>query len=172
MERIWNTLIVLVLSACSFSIPAFAQVPGSCWHYGTGFGSPNQAGTFDCQPSSSFEWTCKVWNTSCPPAGAENETNPQGTCPTCNGGKPINFETGNTFIEENDIRIPGLAGGLTLTRTWNSKPSQHAPITGIFGPNWRSTYEERIFPETDGYVRYARADGSVWSFFGLNFLLL
>jgi len=37
---------------------------------------------------------------------------------------------------------------------------------GLFGPNWRSTYEERIFMGSDSYVKYARSDGSFWSFGG------
>jgi len=35
----------------------------------------------------------------------------------------------------------------------------------MFGTGWRSNYEERlIFVSGDGYVKYLRADGSVWSF--------
>jgi YD repeat-containing protein len=35
----------------------------------------------------------------------------------------------------------------------------------MFGPNWRSNYEERIITNSgDGYLKYARGDGSVWSF--------
>jgi YD repeat-containing protein len=33
----------------------------------------------------------------------------------------------------------------------------------MFGPNWRSTYEEKLFLGTDGYPKYARSDGSFWS---------
>jgi YD repeat-containing protein len=39
-----------------------------------------------------------------------------------------------------------------------------ASQVGLFGPNWRSTYEERVFLGSDGYMRYARGDGSFWSF--------
>jgi len=39
-----------------------------------------------------------------------------------------------------------------------------ASQVGLFGPNWRSTYEERVFLGNDGYMRYARGDGSFWSF--------
>ena len=35
---------------------------------------------------------------------------------------------------------------------------------GLFGPNWRSTYEERIYVDDDNTVAYARGDGSVWNF--------
>jgi YD repeat-containing protein len=34
----------------------------------------------------------------------------------------------------------------------------------MFGANWRSTYEERVFVGSDHYIRYARGDGSYWAF--------
>jgi YD repeat-containing protein len=34
----------------------------------------------------------------------------------------------------------------------------------MFGPNWRSTYEERVFLGSDNYMKYARSDGSFISF--------
>jgi YD repeat-containing protein len=42
--------------------------------------------------------------------------------------------------------------------------------TGLFGANWRSTYEERIFTGSDSFVKYARSDGSFWSFAGASSL--
>jgi len=74
--------------------------------------------------------------------------------------------TGNTYIEQADIRVPGLSNGLTLLRTWISQwPStQTASQVGLFGPHWRSTYEERVFIGDDHYIKYARSDGSFWSF--------
>lgn len=102
----------------------------------------------------------------CAPPASPNET-----CPTCSagdpaGGAPISLATGNTFIEQVDVKLPGLGGGLNLVRTWNSKwpASQSASQTGLFGPNWRSTFEERVFLGSDGYIKYARSDGSFWSF--------
>jgi YD repeat-containing protein len=81
-------------------------------------------------------------------------------------GHPINLATGNTFIKETDLQIPGLGGGLSLVRTWNSIwPSTEAAFSsGLFGPNWRSTYEEHVYLGKDGYMRYLRGDGSFWSF--------
>jgi YD repeat-containing protein len=62
--------------------------------------------------------------------------------------------------------VPGLAGGLSLARIWHSQwpSSQLGSKIGLFGPNWRSTYEERIFIGDDHYYKYARSDGSFWSF--------
>jgi YD repeat-containing protein len=34
----------------------------------------------------------------------------------------------------------------------------------MFGANWRSSYEERVFVGSDGSMKYARGDGSFWSF--------
>jgi YD repeat-containing protein len=73
---------------------------------------------------------------------------------------------GNTYIEETDVRIPGLSGGLSLSRNWISKwPAALSSFqVGLFGPSWRSTYEERIFVGDDHYVKYMRNNGSFWSF--------
>jgi YD repeat-containing protein len=106
-----------------------------------------------------YAWTCPT-----PPPSGPQET---GNCPSCNSaGYPINLSNGNVYIQQRDVRVPGLGNGLTLTRIWNSiwPSSQSSFSTGIFGPNWRSTYEERIFNGSDGTIKYARADGSFWSF--------
>ena len=104
--------------------------------------------------------------TCCPPL-----PNP---CPTCSNNKggapsagaPIWLSNGNTFISERDLSLPGLGGGLQLSRTWNSVwPSVVAQYSvGIFGPNWRSTYEEVVFMGSDNYLKYLRSDGQFWSF--------
>jgi YD repeat-containing protein len=109
-----------------------------------------------------FQINCTRPKATCPPPAAP----PVSKCPSC--GRPISLTTGNTFIEQTDVKIPGLSGGLTLSRTWNSmwgttEDSSLAGI-GLFGGKWRSTFEERIFVGNDGYYKYVRADGSIWSF--------
>jgi YD repeat-containing protein len=116
-------------------------------------------------------WYCDGWGTptglafctfpKCPPPP------PPGGCPSCcqSCGGPVSLATGNTDIEETDLRIPGLSSGLTLIRKWNSQWSSNiASQVGLFGPNWRSTYEERVVPDGNGYMFYARGDGSFWAF--------
>jgi len=39
---------------------------------------------------------------------------------------------------------------------------------GLFGPNWRSNFEERLFVGSDHYLKYARGDGSFWSLTYIN----
>jgi YD repeat-containing protein len=86
-------------------------------------------------------------------------------CPNCtNAGSPINLATGNTFIAQTDVKLPGLGGGLTLVRTWNSRLRVSLSSVGMYGPNWRSTYEEHIYVDDDDTIGYARADGTVWNF--------
>lgn len=122
-------------------------------------------GVFNC---FNFDWTtsCQVWSYKCAPPGAAGETG----CGSCGSkaqaSKPINLTTGDVYIKQTDIRIPGLGGGLQLTRTWNSiwPSTQSTYQVGMFGPNWRSTYEERVFLGNDLYMKYARSDGSFWTF--------
>lgn len=99
---------------------------------------------------------------SCDPAASPGET-----CPFCpSASSPISLATGDTYIQQNDVSLPGLSNGLRLDRTWNSvwPTTQLSSQTGIFGPNWRSTFEERIFSGSDGSMKYSRSDGSFWSF--------
>jgi RHS repeat-associated protein len=93
---------------------------------------------------------------------AEDPTSdPDTTCKTC-AAKPINLFSGNTWISQTDYSIPGLGGGLSLSRTWNSLwPLKEGPgISGIFGHSWRSTFEERIQVLTGATVNYWKGDGN------------
>jgi hypothetical protein len=98
------------------------------------------------------------------PAQPTPSQDPDGPCPTCAyGGLPINFTNGDTWITQQDYSIPGLGGGVTLTRTWNSLwPLVQPPEqSGIFGDSWRSNLEERIQSLTGGVVKYWKGDGRV-----------
>src|SRR5262249_36580295 len=112
-----------------------------------------------------FGEVCAAPKPSCgAPRSAANDT-----CLSCmraEAGKPINLSNGNTYLIETDVAVPGLGGGLSLSRTWNSLfPATQRTYPSMFGLNWRSTFEERlIFDSDDGYVKYLRSDGSVWSF--------
>src|SRR5262249_30791298 len=90
--------------------------------------------------------------------GSPPLNNELGNCPTCDGsaGAPINVLSGDTWISEQDYSLPGLAGGLTLARTWNSLWPNVATFetAGMFGHSWRSTYEERLQLLTGGVANY------------------
>src|SRR6266446_5997402 len=165
MRKLVTLLLSFAISLFVFGSNAQAQAQNPCIK-GASEQYPDVYGNFlpglyDCQSPPEFEFigdTC-LYN-ACPPPQIENKQ----PCPFC--GSPISLASGNTYIAQTDVKIPGLAGGLTLARTWNSQwPStQMASQVGLFGPNWRSTYEERVFLGSDGYLRYARGDGSFWSF--------
>lgn len=167
MKRAFTILLGCVILHCSLAGPVRAGTPCD--------------DTTDSVVGTIFGAVCQTWgnnvplflctrkNANCAPAAAAGEGCGPGGCPglpTPTASSPINLANGNTYIQQMDVRIPGLANGLNLLRTWNSRwPStQMASQVGLFGPNWRSTYEERVFLGNDGYMRYARGDGSFWSF--------
>ena len=163
-----NILIVVaaVTIACVLSGTAMAQpTTDPCTGYvgnGCQFGPfviTSCPGWFNCIIPGPFLIECLARNPNCaPPTRAD--------CPYCT--QPVSLADGNTWIEEVDARIPGLSGGLTLGRRWNSIwPNQFGGSTGMFGMGWRSTYDERLFVDVEYYIRYSRADGNVWAF-GFN----
>jgi RHS repeat-associated protein len=98
--------------------------------------------------------------------GDINGSPDNGPCTECvEAGSPINLMTGNTYIAQSDYSLPGLGGGTSLVRTWNSQWRSTGPLTvaGMFGDSWRSTYEDRIQTTTTG-VNYWLDDGKVWRF--------
>jgi YD repeat-containing protein len=165
-------MLAFVAIACSFGITALAQNNPACtdtYSYGP-FGNPPGAG-WDCkivfwQNIFNFEVQCTRQKSTCPARDAKEETRDGASCPACQASKPISLVSGNTYIEQTDVRIPGLSNGLILVRTWNSMwPStQMSSQSGLFGLNWRSNFEERVFYGNDGYYKYSRGDGSFWSF--------
>lgn len=172
MKRAFTILLVCVVLQCSLGGATLGQSGNSCLR--------TVLISFSGAPP--VGWNCIGWGggvpisfctfpgPGCAPAVSKNET-----CTTCShpqagtpeAGSPISLATGNTYIAQADIRVPGLSSGLSLNRQWNSEwPASQSAYqnTGMFGPNWRSTYEERVFLGNDGYMRYARGDGSFWSF--------
>ena len=163
-SRVFLAVCLLIVLECVFTSSSRAQTPNPClgitlWYFPDPipFGwwiAPGQEQVAGQGPYSYYiaAWTCA------PP------TKPACNCPA--GGNPISLSTGSTYIVEQDLKIPGLGGGLSLTRTWNSiwPASVSALQQGVFGPNWRSTYEERIVIGTDNAIKYVRSDGTVWSF--------
>lgn len=170
MVRSAVAVLGFVVLQCVMSAGASAQVGVQCTETGgNGMtlygGCPPWAVT--CVTEGPFLQVWTVMTYLCPPPDAPPETR----CPDCEkqspqAGSPISLATGNTFIKQTDVKLPGLSGGLNLVRTWNSMwPStQTATQVGLFGPNWRSNFEERVFVGTDSYIKYARGDGSFWSF--------
>jgi YD repeat-containing protein len=165
--RTYSWLLVIVFLLCLFEARLQAQ-DTSCLAYPQ-CQSSNQwvggcapllpLGVFNC---GSFGWSesCEIKTYKCtrPPCPICCSKGPA-TPATC--GSPINLSSGNTFISQSDLSVPGLGGGLAVSRTWNSLNSG---IQGLFGPGWRSTYEESVYLGDDGFMKYSRADGAIWTF--------
>ena len=115
-------------------------------------------GAYDCA-SLGWSWLCAVKTAKCPAICWECLFG------TASGGGPINLANGDTFITQSDLSVPGLGGGLNLSRTWHSQfPfGEVIAASGMFGPNWRSTYEESLTVDA-GLVKYVRGNGGVWTF--------
>jgi YD repeat-containing protein len=114
---------------------------------------PLPLGAHNCHWNGPWSSACDVPTYQCSPT-------PCAKCNEAAATKPIDLASGNTYIEESDIRLPGLGGGLALTRTWNSQTSGY----GMFGLGWTSNVEERIYVGGDFLVKQLRGDGSIWSF--------
>jgi YD repeat-containing protein len=170
IRKLCGLLFILGVLQSTFSIPSAGQ---SCtgklsitrinFLSSPGTGAP---GCFWMAASDiPFDYVVGCWSGSCPPPS---------WCPTCGqggatAGHPINLTNGNTYIQQNDVRILGLGGGLILGRTWNSiwPVSPGGLQVGLFGTNWRSTYEEAITVGSGAYLNYMvywRADGGLWVF--------
>lgn len=163
--------LVFLASLTVLAFPAAAQSNDACvqqivWHTYVGPTPPAWQCTVD-NPGGGFwpDAICHVrqGTAQCAPYNSPPET--ALGCSKCKGGGPIDFTTGNTYIEQADVLLPGIGGGLALKRTWNSMwpVTQLGSEVGMFGRNWRSTYEEQVFSADYG-LKYARADGSFWSF--------
>ena len=162
---------VLVLLSLAISPGAAAQTSDPClvppitWWFLT----PIPPGWWPIPGSSGWFFylitTNKAAPGCAPPPECPCSTSPGAPAPP-KAGSPVYLATGDVYVEQIDVSLPGLSGGLNLRRTWNSLwpyiETQHS--VGIFGPHWRSTYEESVFVGSDNYLKYARGDGGFWSF--------
>jgi RHS repeat-associated protein len=145
-----------------------------------GFGTPSY--WYDPNGNQFAVWDQTVGTPSCPgsgyvtvdtsgsaPTGSSLDLGPDSPRSGCEGqcGSPINLTNGNTWVQADDYELPGLGGGISLRRTWNSEWLNNSPWiqAGMFGDSWQSSYEKRIQVLSGGtQARYWRGDGSAWLF--------
>ena len=166
IKSIVGAVIILAAASLGFSPNATAQGMDPCLIVTTWwFDAPVPPGWFNYSSyAGSFVYliAANKFAPGCAPK-------PENPCQNCEASKPIQLANGNTYIDQTDVVLPGLGGGLTLRRRWNSAwPSTEIGSSiGMFGPNWRSTYEERAFLSINHWVVYSRWDGS-YLYFGLD----
>lgn len=172
-QLFWLVVLAAVLSGLTFPFLATAQA--GCWIsgqsclYDTGGGVlilvPRIPIDAISAPGAPFcaDWSVKRYSCVSPQPQFATETCT--TCAAAKAGEPINLSTGNTYIIQTDVSVPGLGGGLVLTRTWNSiLPAPQRAYGGMFGMNWRTNLEERlIYNSPDHFLKATMGDGAVWS---------
>ncbi len=73
------------------------------------------------------------------------------------GFEPVNFNTGNFFLQTQDLSLPGMAGSFDLIRTYNTKSNA---ADGPFGAKWETNLSHHLRLFADGSVAWRRGDGS------------
>lgn len=167
-KKLLLTFCLVGFCLCVLVSPVHAQstsctAPWYCsWYsFSSGCVPYPPAGAYNWQNIAPWAFVVTYLTTKCAPPPCPCP----GAGPSATGGGPIVLSSGDTYIQQTDVRIPGLSGGLTLVRTWNSLwLPQIVAQAGLFGNNWRSTYEERVFVGPDNYIKYSRSDGGLWSF--------
>ena len=119
-KRIVVTACALLFLWLAFSGKSAAQTTNPCLWIGWEECWPGD----NCSPPGIFiigpgpgGWTLTIGAWTCPPQ----------PCIECSGGSPsatashpIYLTSGDTYIEETDVALSGLSGGLSLRRRWNS----------------------------------------------------
>lgn len=77
------------------------------------------------------------------------------------GFEPVNLNTGNFYMEQQDVSMNELGGEFTITRSYNSKA---ADKNSLFGRGWSFDYDQSLAQLEDGTILYLRGDGSVLFF--------
>src|SRR5579859_3903633 len=98
--------------SCPLYNQLVARYSADCLYHwsSSGLPDPNAPVTMVCcNPMGiPFDEECVAPRPKCGPAPfAASET----LCPSCTAGSPIDLTTGNTYISESDINVPGLGGG-------------------------------------------------------------
>ena len=83
----------------------------------------------------------------------------------CNHGDPVDCVTGNLSENQTDLEVPGLNGGLTLTRSYNSQAAANATAAGPFGYGWTFDFGQSLSVNaTTKVVTVTNANGSTATF--------
>ncbi|MBS4769970.1 DNRLRE domain-containing protein [Carnobacteriaceae bacterium zg-ZUI240] len=77
------------------------------------------------------------------------------------GFEPINLNTGNFYLERNDVTIPDINGAFDIKRVYNSKSTR---INSLFGRGWSVAFNEQLSSDESGNLYYTRFDGSILKF--------
>jgi len=71
--------------------------------------------------------------------------------------RPINVTNGNMYLQQTDYRLPGIGGGLDLTRTYNSRQQR----AGVFGYGWSTMVDESLTTQGPLLMQLKMPDGQL-----------
>ena len=77
------------------------------------------------------------------------------------GFEPVNFNTGNFFLQASDFSLKDINGVLEILRTYNT---QSSVADGPFGKGWEFAYSQKLELYADGNIGYRAADGTLTVF--------
>lgn len=78
-------------------------------------------------------------------------------------GCPVSVSTGNMYLDQTDIVVPGAGPPLAFTRHYNSQ-NIAAGKYGILGPGWTHSFEASLQQQTGGSWILQRGDGTALYF--------
>ncbi|NUN23997.1 MAG: RHS repeat protein [Candidatus Jettenia caeni] len=126
---------------------------------------PPKIHKFAITPNSAYTWIDNLNFQTLPPPPSLIDPGPSTDCEST-AGQPVNVTTGDVWISKNDYSAPGLAGGLSISRTWNSLWNHSNPPfeAGMFGRGWTSDFEEQLQVFNSTHIIYWRGSGNTWIF--------
>ncbi|MGC4018613.1 MAG: DNRLRE domain-containing protein [Muricomes sp.] len=74
------------------------------------------------------------------------------------GFEPVNLNTGNFLMEQEDAVLPELNGKFSILRTYNSKGTDQ---NSLFGRGWSFAYDQGLSKTEDGNIILKRGDGKL-----------
>ncbi len=77
------------------------------------------------------------------------------------GFEPVNLNTGNFYMEQEDSSVPDYGEALSIIRSYNSRGADY---TGAFGAGFSFAYDEQLTRKDDKTLLYRRGDGSTLEF--------
>jgi RHS repeat-associated protein len=158
----WEGSYVFGAAAAGYSSSGFGG-GATCWY--TGVGEDHVA---RCEGGAGL---------SLYPPGVDEPVEPR--CDGCGGGssstgapppppassnvpRPVNVISGNVWFDQTDASIPGLLGGLALTRSYNSILA-YRNVAGVFGRGWTHSFEQKLLFQANDLIKLRSANGSpIW----------
>ena len=77
------------------------------------------------------------------------------------GFEPVNLNTGNFYMEQQDALLSEIGGDFGITRQYNSLG---AAYKGSMGYGWNFAYDERLGELSDGSVLWLQSSGGILTF--------